>query len=272
MEDKENISKEERMKSTVDAMAKLANSIPIYGDLAQPAVKEIGKSLETVAKTVNIALAPMSALIWGYEKISEFIQSRITEKLKNIPLENIIPPDPSVVCPAVEALRFAGENPSISELYANLIATSMDKDTVKKAHPAFVEIIKNMTADEALIIKKFTPGAYRPVMDIKIRISRNKGADNFLNNYSKIGEEVGCKYPDLTPKYIDNLCRLGLLHIPAGQLLVGEHSYDVLTEDIGYKRTKKKAEGQGSVLLEKRKYIELTEFGIQFREACVNEK
>ena len=208
MEASENNSKESNVKSTIDAVIGLAKAIPIYDDAIQPAAKEIGKSLATVTKTINIVLAPISALVWGYEKISEFVQNKVAEKLKNVPEENIVTPDPAVVGPALEALRYTGNNETLSELYANLIANSMDKETIKKAHPGFVEIIKNMTSDEGLILKVLIPNFYKPIMDIKLKLKKGTGGEhNLINNYSNIGIEAGCKYPDLTPKYIDNLCK-----------------------------------------------------------------
>ena len=49
---------------------------PIYQDVVQPAAKEIGQALQTVAKTVHIALAPVSALVWGYDKIKDFVSQK----------------------------------------------------------------------------------------------------------------------------------------------------------------------------------------------------
>lgn len=271
--DTENNSKDNNVKSTIDAVTGLAKAIPIYDDAIQPAAKEIGKSLATVTKTINIALAPISALVWGYEKISEFVQQKVSEKLKNVPEENIVTPEPSVVGPALEALRFTGSNETLSELYANLIANSMDKETLKKAHPGFVEIIKNMTSDEGLILKTFTPNVYKPIMDIKLKMkSGTSGEHNLVNNYSNIGLEAECKYPDLTPQYIDNLCRLGLLQIPAGRHLVGNNAYDSLTKTKEYEKFKAQYETEHTTIREIKKYIELTELGIQFKEACVNDK
>ena len=268
----ENTSKDTNVKSTIDAVTGLVKAVPVYNDAIQPAAKEVGKSLATIAKTINIALAPISALVWGYEKISEFIQNRVTEKLKDIPKENIITPDPAVVGPALEALRYTGNNETLSELYANLIANSMDKETIKKAHPGFVEIIKNMTADEGLILKVFIPNVYEPIMDIKLKLKKGGGEHNLVNNYSNIGIEAGCKYPDLAPKYIDNLCRLGLLHIPAGRLLVNTNAYDPLTKTDEYIALKREHETEYMEIVEIKKYIELTELGIQFKEACVIDK
>lgn len=273
MESSEQNKKDSNIKSTIDAVTGLAKAIPIYDDAIQPAAKEIGKSLATVTKTINIALAPVSALVWGYEKIREFVLDRVSQKLKNVPEDKIITPDPAVVGPALEALRYAGNDETLSELYANLIANSMDKDTIKKAHPGFVEIIKNMTSDEGLILKIFIPNIYKPIMDIKIKWKKYGGGEhNLINNYSNIGVEAGCKYPDLTPKYIDNLCRLGLLHMPPGRHLVGENSYDTLIKTQEFEEFKAKHENENMTTTEIKKYIELTELGIQFKEACVTDK
>lgn len=273
METQSENAKDNNVKSTIDAVTGLANAIPVYNDAIQPAAKEIGKSLATVTKTINIALAPISALVWGYDKIKEFIENKVTEKLSGIPEINIVTPDPSVVGPALDALKYAGANETLSELYANLIANSMDRETIMKAHPGFVEIIKNMTSDEALIMKTFHPSVYKPIMDIKLKLLKGTGGEfNLVNNYSNIGIQAGCKFPDLTPKYIDNLCRLGLLQMPAGRHLIAPDAYDSLIKSDYYLNLKKGHETDMTGLTEIKKYIELTELGILFKEACVNNK
>lgn len=264
--------KNNNIKNTIDAITGLAKAIPIYDDAIQPAAKEIGKSLATVTKTINIALAPVSALVWGYDKIRDFVLNRVSEKLKNIPEENIVTPDPAVVGPALEALRYTGSNETLSELFANLIASSMDKETLKNAHPGFVEIIKNMTSDEGLILKLFQPGLFKPIMDIKLVLKNGGGEFNLINNYSTLAVDAGCKYPDFSSNYIDNLCRLGLLQMPAGRNLVGEKAYDMLIKTSEYEEFKKSHEKGNTSTKEIKKYIELTDLGAQFREACILNK
>ena len=61
-----NENKDTNVKATIDAVTGLVKAIPIYQDAVQPAARQIGKSLETVSKTVNIALAPIKSLVWGY--------------------------------------------------------------------------------------------------------------------------------------------------------------------------------------------------------------
>src|SRR5687768_2856177 len=104
------------IKSTIEAATGLLKAVPVYQDLLQPSVQQVGKSLQTITKTVNIALAPIKALIWGYEQMEEFITTRVTEKLSKIPEENIVTPPPQVAGPAIEALRYTGHDENLREL------------------------------------------------------------------------------------------------------------------------------------------------------------
>jgi hypothetical protein len=57
--------KENKIAETVKAVQGLVEAVPIYQDALQPAAKEIGATLHTVARCVNIALFPVSSLVWG---------------------------------------------------------------------------------------------------------------------------------------------------------------------------------------------------------------
>lgn len=72
------------------------------------------------------------------------MQKTVTEKLKDVPPEEIVPPRVAVAGPTIEALRFAAEEPTMRELYANLLATSMKAKKQGKAHPAYVDIIRQL--------------------------------------------------------------------------------------------------------------------------------
>jgi Abortive infection alpha len=264
--------KTENVKDTIDAVTGLVKAVPVYEDGLQPAVKEIGKALATVAKTVNVALAPLSVLVWGYDNFQDFINKRVSAKLQNVASEKIVTPDLTVVGPAFEALRYSGKNETLSEMFANLIANSMDSDTAKYAHPSFVEIIKNMTADEGLIIKAFTPNIYKPIIDVKLKIVQSGGEFNLLENYSIIGQEAGCTHLELVPSYLNNLCRLGLLQMPPGRQLIEANAYDSLVHTKEYQDFEKQYIGENTTVTRINKYIELTTLGVQFKNACLNDK
>jgi hypothetical protein len=164
-----------KVTEIVKAVGELADKVPIYQDAIQPAAKEMGKGLHVVVRAVNAALAPVEGLIWGVEQIREFVRERVAKKLENVPPEDIQQPKPHIGVPAIDALRYTGTEESLAELYANLLATSMDKATAYRAHPGFVDMIKNMCPDEARIMKHLAPLPAYPLVDIKL-VSKKTGA------------------------------------------------------------------------------------------------
>lgn len=225
------MSDDNKVKETIDAVKGLVEAVPIYQDLAQPAVKQVGKALETVAKTINIALAPVGALVWGYEQCQGFIANKVAEKLKDVPPEDIVTPKPNVAGPAVEALRYTGHEESLSNMYANLLAASMTKQTVREAHPAFVEIIKQLTPDEAKLIPLLIQERALPLLTIRsniIPVDGRAGSKDMFSNYSLFGRDVQVEHLDMMPSYLSNICRLGLADIPNTTWYTSPGIYDEL--------------------------------------------
>jgi len=109
-----------QIKNTAEAVKGIVEAVPVYQDVVQPAARQVGTALETVAKTIHIALAPISALVWGYEQLKEFISTRVAEKLEGVPEEKIQTPDPTIAGPALESLKYTGHKEDLRELYANL--------------------------------------------------------------------------------------------------------------------------------------------------------
>ena len=221
------MTEESKIRDAADAVKGIVQSIPVYQDGLQPAVRQVGIALEKVAKTIYIVLAPISAFVWGYEQVKGFVSTRVAEKLKNVPPERIVTPCPQVAVPVLEALRYTGHEEQLRELYANLLATSLDSDTTRNAHPAFVEIIKSMSPDEARILRLFSSVRSMPLIDVLGGIKSTFDYIAVRINHSNIGKEAGCDYPELTPAYLDNLCRLGLLQIPPGIFLCNDDYYKV---------------------------------------------
>ena len=255
-------------------MAELAKVVPVvYKDAIQPAAKEIGKSLETVAKAVNLVLAPVRVLVWGGEQLEEFISSEVSKKLQNTPEEEIITPKPNVAGPALEALRYTGHEESLRELYANLLAASMDSMTSAGAHPAFVDVLKQITPDEAKMLKLFSLLRPFPLIDVR-RESKEagKGGDDILKSFSTLGKEAGCEHARLTPSYLDNLSRLGIIEIPAFGGYTGPNIYDHLENHPTITLTKSQLENEPDIICSiVHKSVHITHFGRQFISICVED-
>lgn len=140
------------VNDTIKAVTGLVKEVPIYQDAIQPIAKEAGKALETIGKVVNSALLPVRGLVWGIEKFEDFIKVKVEKKLENTPIDEICSPNLSVAGPTFESLRYTGHDETLREMYANLLANAMDINTKNDAHPSFVEIIKQLSPQEAKLL------------------------------------------------------------------------------------------------------------------------
>lgn len=261
------------IKQTIDSTTALVKAVPIYEDAIQPLAKEAGKALGTLGKAVNVALAPISLVVWGYDQIKDFLENKVTEKLENVPEDRITTPPPNVAGPAVEALKFTGQDPTLQDMFANLIANSLDSKTILEAHPSFVDMIKNLSSDEGLILKLFASAQSFPMVDVKLNNIKNGGFNILHRNVSKIGVLSNCKHPQLTSNYLDNLCRLGILEIPSGQRINDPKAYEPITSDPSLEQLKKQFEGNQELSIGfEQKFIQVTGMGRQFINACVIDK
>lgn len=252
------------------AAAGIVKAVPVYPDAIQPAAKEVGKGLATVARSINVALAPLSAMVWGYDRIKAWLEAELANRLAKVPPRHIITPDPHVVGPAVESLRFANGSEDLRNMFATLIATSMDARVASRAHPTFVEILKQISADEARIMCLFLNNTYSPI--ISIRYKEGEETRDIMRHLSDVCDDARCDLPSYTPAYLGNLQRLGLL----------EFSYAGAVEDRYYKRilvrvavkemlAKYRKRNPGIKFVYDKGYVSRTMLGQMFLEACVGE-
>ena len=271
------MSEDNKIRDVVDAVAGVAKAVPVYQDVVQPAAQELGKALKTVAQTVHVALAPFSALVWGYDQIKDFVATKVADRLKHVPPENIVTPKPNVAGPALDALRYIGHEASLSDLFANLLAASMDKATASGAHPAFVEIIKQLTPDEAKLVGLFISPNLLPEVTVR-RAYKNpteekSGGADVLVHFSLLGIRAGVEFPNLTPTYLDNICRLGLAEIPPMYEYTAKGTYDLLegAPEVQNAKAEIEADPEWKVDIE-RSGLRVTELGRQFANICVLRK
>jgi hypothetical protein len=254
------------------AIAAITEHVPVYQDAVQLAAKELGKGLHLVARAVNAALLPVEGLIWGVDQIRDFVHERVAKKLENVPPEDIQPPKPHIGVPAVDALRYTGSEADLANLYANLLATSMDQKTAYHAHPGFVDIIKNMCPDEARIMR-FLSGIFNyPLIDIRI-VNEDQSWSVAHRHVSLLGIEAHCQHPPLASNYIDNLERLGLLVVRPDVRMKAEEPYKRIEDfpQIAGLLTELRKMEKVSIQVEKFRF-EVTDLGKQFIRACVLDK
>ncbi|MEM6822707.1 MAG: DUF4393 domain-containing protein [Verrucomicrobiota bacterium] len=255
------------------AIAAITENVPVYEDAVQPAAKELGKGLEIVAKAVTTALAPVEGMIWGVDQVKNFVRSKVAQKLESTPTEDIQPPKPSIGVPTVDALRYTGEEIDLAEMYANLLANSMDRATAYEAHPGFVDIIKNMSSDEAKVMSFLSRNLYYPLINIKAVNQENRSFRIIHRYVSLLGIDAGCDHPTLASNYIDNLSRLGIVNVSTTTKMHENKNYSRIKENKQIKSfidSINQVEKQNVNFDEMR--LEVTDLGRQFISVCIIDK
>ena len=249
----------------------------IYKDGLQPMVREVGKGLELVAKAVNACLLPLRGMVWGSEKIAEYLDNAVTKRLANVPPENIQPPDPAIAGPAMEAMRFMGDKEELRSMFASLIAMSMNSATAGMAHPSFVEVIKQLSKDEGLMLEYMSNGHnYFYVSDIFQELSTSLGRGVIcLHHVTDFASKAGCTDNKSSPFYLENLLRLQLIEkVPTDHNATEHREFidlvlkELDSQDAGPRTSPGAISSKYTALHPS--IMQVTVFGTRFIGSCVN--
>lgn len=225
---KENITMEDELIPLVTEVSKeIAKDA--YADLAHPVAKPTGETLGLIPRAVKAALLPVEKWVLGKEYNLEATKRILEQKLANTPEELIDSPEAYVAVPALQNISYCMDNDELRELYANLLASSMNKNVKNGVHPGFVEIIKQLCPDEAKIMKSFKSLNAVPTIDLRF-VLKIRSFTEVLTDFSNIGEKSSCEYPYEIKRYFDNLIRLGLLEKSNMTTLTNKDLYNELKE------------------------------------------
>lgn len=233
-------------------------------------------------------------------------KEKIAQELVKIPEENIQEPPLAIVGPALEASRFYIEEGNLREMFAKLIASSMDETKNSYMHPSFVEVIKQLSKEDALFLKEFQKFPRLPYGKVSIMENKKEqdepevaNTGNFrklsrLPNFPSL-EEFNKQFTLKHQPYIDyfyfsesrtsfyqndfsisSLNRLGLINISEGISLSNSNVYDEIENEFdSIQRFLEKDEHRkehipdGFHLELKKGVIDLSTFGISFLSVCI---
>lgn len=261
--------------------------VEAYRDLVRPSAAEVGKTLGGAVHTI---LRPANLVVWTVDQVFDFAANAVREALerRRVPAQRVVEPPIEVAGPVLNALRLPQQDPSLRGMFVNVLATAMDSESASLAHPAFAQIIQQLTPDEARIIAQFSRRHRHPLISIEARLGLGEGRLEVFTNMTLMPFSGECKYPGSGPAYVDNICRLGLAEIPAIGHLANIEAYDELlahpsvTEAIAYVANSDGNRSEASLIVPPRvclqqygykpivekKFLDVTEFGKQFVRAC----
>jgi hypothetical protein len=271
------MSDEKKMDNNAETIVKVVGTlaektvIPIYEDLAKPSLKQIGEGL---GGFLSIAMMPLQMMGYQAEHWKSEFQKSLDKKASQIPEERLQSPDLIITGPIMQALGYTVHKDDLRELFTNLLTTSMDSKTAREALPCFVEIIKQISPDEAKILRLLSNNLPKPVVDV-MSVTLDQSTINYLHREeSFIPEDVGCEHAELGPQYLGNLLRLGLINLPEDVPLSDPKNYERLNQ--WFEETFKDRENYEKIenvqLKLRKRRVRMSRLGTMFLNACVLER
>ncbi|MXR52856.1 DUF4393 domain-containing protein [Halovenus sp. WSH3] len=145
-----------------------------------------------------------------------------------------------------------------------LLSKSADVGRDEAFHPSYPSILDDLAGDEARILRLLATDGMQASLDVYDRQYIPFKAHLIARNLSMVGTDAGCRHPERTPIYLQNLHRLGLVrfsdepveNLKRYQVLDAQPHIEAAIETANRPRTV-----YGS--------IQLTELGIDFCENCL---
>lgn len=253
----------------IDAAGKTLEVAPnLYDDTIHPTAKESGKTLSLIPKTINAALVPLRQWIAKKEYNMAETEKLLAYKLEHLDPEKIVSPEPYVAVPALQAISYSMDNSQLRNLYANLIANSMNVDIKDSVHPSFVEIIKQLSPLDAQVFDIICNNTVNPMIHIKRVKTKGNGSIYLTKNITLLNITT----EDLLSISIDNLERLNLIEIPYGASYTTESLYQPFFNLNIYKNYEQAYATSTDYKIDvDKRVINVTNMGRSFHNICVKD-
>lgn len=239
----------------------------IYGDLAKPGVQQAGKALSTIMGLGNTILWPVMLLNERAKISLEKNLEKYRKKLEAVPEQEVCEVPPEVGVPIAEKLTYV-TNEELSEMYVELLAKASQTQKASFAHPSFVNIISNLSPDEAILLKSIRTMPSIPFIEVRWKV---KGKNEF-STLDPIKVGVSClaqlKFPENLPSYVSNLDGMGILKVRQDIFMVGANIYEPLESNARTTYAALVAAEPQKEISFQRGQIEITPFARLFMNAC----
>jgi len=160
-------------------------------------------------------------------------KNKIAKEVIKIPAENLQDPELNIIGPALEASKFFIESEVIREMFAKVIASSMDNRKSNQVHSCYVEIIKQLSPLDAQNIALLKQGKQKPVAEYQL-INKDNTFFSLKTNIFLSNEQN--QDIELNAISLSNLNRLGLVTITYIENISDESKYLAFSKTEFYKQ------------------------------------
>lgn len=188
------------------------NILPKFVDeAASPLAQSVGNTLSELwglSIGSHVSLWAQKQHLKQQENFKKYIEL-VENKTQQVPEEFLKEPELHIVGPAIEASKYYIESELLREMFANLIASSIDSRKTNITHPSFVEVIKQLSPLDAQNLKTFGNRGNFPIANYVHTMGVRRAS---------LFEDIFLENPNVTDLQqisisIKNLERLGILSI-----------------------------------------------------------
>lgn len=239
----------------------------VYNDLFQPAASETGKILSRIPQLINAAFLPLDCWIAERQNHLEKTKQLLAENLKDADPDKIVPPEPYVAVPAIQALSYSMNSDELRTLYANLLAKSIYLDTKESVHPAFTEIIKNLSSLDCKVLKYIMESPYQEIGCYEFRVGAI-GESSYHVSFPYVTEMTLGTAEEIATS-IENLSRNNLI-FPKDFCYRDDNKYSIIRDTPFFKDISAyfSANPEGNELRPYKMSIQSTSLGKTFYDIC----
>jgi len=196
----------------------------------------------------------------------------MAEKIADIPDEDLTSPSPSVAVPAMLGLGYSLDEPTLKEMYLNLLATATDGRRGDSAHPSFAEIIRQLSGREARLLSDCLRQKNVAIVQLKRKDSAVSEGGGFTVVQNHILPLANPDNNELVEEvsgamWVDNWMRLGLVTARYDEWFVQENRYEWAEERPEILRHRQVHDSDTVKIEVQRGLLHATDFGQRFEAA-----
>ncbi len=193
-------------------------------------LKEPLKSSSSIVTTVvdffhNTVMYPMQKYnLYAKDKLQNYA-TELQNRAQTIPSKHLISPRVNILGPTIDGLKYNLDEEYIKEMFTNILLSEMDNTKQSQVLPAYIEIVKQLSKDDAEFLENFNGKDIDTfAVDIlQYHIPSSSGSFS-LDKILILSENHTIK---LNKVVIDNLERVNILKIYDDRSITDSQLYDI---------------------------------------------
>lgn len=244
----------------------------LYEDALQPTIQEVGKFAARIPRAINAAFSGLDKWILNKEYAIDETKKLLEKKFENVDPNKIVEPEAYVAVPAIQAISYSMNSEELRNLYANLLAKAMNSDTKDLVHPSFVEIIKQLSPIDSLVLKIIMERQSNPIIDL---VYEKHESGHIFPVASRILatniSDIDIAPPEIVCVSIDNLIKQCLIAINGDNSYTDIHIYDNILNSSFYINQQQiyPDTPDGFKFSHQKRMLNKTNLGISFYNICI---